>query len=97
VLVQHSNVDVRLGPLNWVFSMADVHRWHHSVHREEMNTNYGAVLLVWDVVFGTRFAPRDRTVEPSDVAGLDSVPEYPTGWFGQILSPFRRRLWQKAG
>ena len=25
---QHANIDVRLGPLNYLFSMAELHRWH---------------------------------------------------------------------
>ena len=45
-LLQHSNVDVRLGPLNWIFSMAEVHRWHHSRDLGESNANYGQTLLV---------------------------------------------------
>ena len=28
---QHANLQIRLGPLNWVFSMAELHRWHHSI------------------------------------------------------------------
>ncbi len=27
---QHANLPCRLGPLNWIFSMAELHRWHHS-------------------------------------------------------------------
>ena len=29
-MLQHCNIDVRLGPLNRIFSMAEPHRWHHS-------------------------------------------------------------------
>ena len=61
-LLQHSNVDVRLGPLNWIFSMSEVHRWHHSRRIDEANANYGAVVLLWDLVFGTRRVPTDRAL-----------------------------------
>ncbi|MEZ4290811.1 MAG: sterol desaturase family protein [Myxococcota bacterium] len=27
-LFQHANLVLRLGPLNWIFSMAELHRWH---------------------------------------------------------------------
>lgn len=97
MLLQHSNVDVRLGPLNWVFSMAEVHRWHHSPHPTEMSANYGGVLLVWDVVFRTRWFPRDRVVEPELVVGIPEIPDYPKGYLGQLLSPFRARLWRRPG
>ena len=31
----------------------DMHRIHHSVHRDEHNTNYGFNLSIWDRLFGT--------------------------------------------
>lgn len=38
----------------------DMHRIHHSVHRDEHNTNYGFNLSIWDRLFGTyTHAPRD--------------------------------------
>lgn len=38
----------------------DMHRVHHSVRREETNSNYGFNLSVWDRFFGTyRAQPRD--------------------------------------
>ena len=27
---QHANLELRCGSLNWIFSMAELHRWHHS-------------------------------------------------------------------
>ena len=37
----------------------DMHRVHHSVHRDEHDTNYGFALSVWDRLFGTyRAQPR---------------------------------------
>ena len=38
----------------------DMHRVHHSVHRDEHDSNFGFCLSVWDRLFGTyRAAPRD--------------------------------------
>ena len=84
-MVQHSNVDVRLGPLNWVLAGPELHRWHHSRDRTESEANYGNALIVWDVVFGTRRLP-DRP-PPLDV-GLAGKP-YPSAYGAQILAPFR--------
>jgi sterol desaturase/sphingolipid hydroxylase (fatty acid hydroxylase superfamily) len=84
---KHSNVPVRLGPLNWVFSMAELHRWHHSRDVREANRNYGGNLALWDVVFGTRFLPPGR--EPPTDVGLADRPRFPTGYFAQWLVPFR--------
>lgn len=94
-LFQHANVDVRLGPLNWMLSMAQVHRWHHSRRIDEANANYGQTLLVWDLVFGTRRVPEGR--EPPEDVGLPDLPSYPTGWLGQVASPFDRALWAAEG
>jgi sterol desaturase/sphingolipid hydroxylase (fatty acid hydroxylase superfamily) len=86
---QHSNVPVRLGPLNWIFSMTELHRWHHSPRLEEANHNYGGNLIVWDVVFGTRFLPEDR--DPPEAIGIESLPDFPMGFWANLTSPFR---WQ---
>ena len=53
----HANVDFRVGPLLWVFSLPRLHRWHHSRAHDEACHNYGDVLIVWDWVFGTRHEP----------------------------------------
>ncbi len=59
-LLQHTNIDMRVGLLNWVLSSPELHHFHHSKDLEESNTNFGSNLIVWDVVFGTYFLPRDR-------------------------------------
>lgn len=86
-MLQHCNADVRLGPLNYVFSMAEPHRWHHSRVLREANTNYGSNLIVWDLVFGTFFLPRDR--QPPAAIGLADLPGYPQTWPAQMAAPFR--------
>lgn len=88
-LFQHANLVLRLGPLNWIFSMAELHRWHHSRNLEEANTNFGQNLIVWDTVFGTRFLPKDR--EPPEDIGIAGLPAFPMDYWGQLLSPFRWR------
>ena len=85
-LFQHTNLPLRLGPLNWFFSMAELHRWHHSRLLEEANTNYGQNLIVWDIVFGTRFLPKDR--EPPEEIGIADMPLFPMNYLGQLVSPF---------
>jgi sterol desaturase/sphingolipid hydroxylase (fatty acid hydroxylase superfamily) len=86
---QHANIPIRLGPLNWFFSMAELHRWHHSRRLEEANTNYGQNLIVWDVVFGTRFLPADR--EPPEDIGITDLPAFPMDYLGQLASPLHWR------
>jgi len=93
-IFQHGNVPTRLGPLNWIFSMAELHRWHHSKTVEEANHNYGGNLIFWDIVFGTRFLPADR--EPSEEIGIAELPDFPMGYWANLASPFRWRAVREA-
>lgn len=53
-----SHANVRLPwwidrPLSLFIVTPDVHRVHHSSHQPETDSNYGAVLTIWDRVLGT--------------------------------------------
>jgi sterol desaturase/sphingolipid hydroxylase (fatty acid hydroxylase superfamily) len=89
-ICQHANMQIRCGPLNWIFSMAELHRWHHSPLVRESNTNYGQTLILWDIVFGTRFLPEDR--RPPEAVGLADLATFPMTWWAQFCSPWR---WQR--
>lgn len=62
-LFNHANI--RLSPrvdaiVRRVLVTPDMHRVHHSVHREEHDSNYGFSLSIWDQMFGTYVAqPKD--------------------------------------
>ena len=62
-LMTHSNIRLPLKldqMLRFFFVTSDFHRVHHSVHREETNSNFGNILSVWDHVFASyRAQPRD--------------------------------------
>jgi sterol desaturase/sphingolipid hydroxylase (fatty acid hydroxylase superfamily) len=91
-LFQHANVAFRLGPLNYVFSAAPVHRWHHSRSRTEADHNYGDNFIFWDLVFGTYYRPQGREVEALGIAGLGA---FPNGYLAQLVSPLRWRRIEK--
>ncbi len=61
-LMTHTNLRLptRLDAvLRWVFVTPDMHRIHHSVLREEHDSNYGFHVSWWDRLFGSyRIAPR---------------------------------------
>jgi sterol desaturase/sphingolipid hydroxylase (fatty acid hydroxylase superfamily) len=84
--LQHCNVELRLGVMNRVFNTPDYHRWHHSPDRFEANHNYGGALIIWDIVFGTRFLP---SVAPHPELG--SRGRSPQTYLGQLVWPFARR------
>jgi sterol desaturase/sphingolipid hydroxylase (fatty acid hydroxylase superfamily) len=90
--IQHGNVALRTGPLDWIFSTPGLHRWHHSTHPEEGNRNYGAILVFWDLAFGSFFRPRNRVF--AGPVGIPDPPAFPAGWWGQQLSPLR---WSRLG
>ena len=81
--LQHSNVDVRLGFLNYLISGPELHRWHHSRLAEESNANYGNNVIVWDILFKTRFLPKERTVGELGLQRGD----YPQSFLAQMTIP----------
>lgn len=83
-MLTHCNVDLRFGPLNYVFNTPAVHRWHHSRDPREGNRNYGENLMVFDLLFGTFYLPARRP--PADI-GIDQ--SMPAGFLGQLAQPFR--------
>lgn len=85
-MLTHCNVDMRLGPLSWIFNTPGLHRWHHSRKISEGNKNYGENLMVWDQLFGTYFNPVNR--RPPVNIGIN---EYmPPGFWQQLAYPFRQ-------
>ncbi|MSP59222.1 MAG: sterol desaturase family protein [Myxococcales bacterium] len=93
MLLQHSNIAMKLGGWNAVFVGGETHRWHHSRESAEQHRNYGSVLMIWDVVFGTFYLPRDR--EPPVDVGLTEVADFPRGYLGQIWAPFQSVWWRR--
>lgn len=91
-MFNHTNMRLPLQLDRWlrlVLVTPDMHRVHHSVHRNETDSNYGFCLSVWDRMFGTYTAqPRDGHEEM--VIGLEWQNDKPSklGW--SLLLPFRR-------
>jgi len=86
LMFQHSNADYRVGPLRYVFAVSEMHRYHHLRDTRECMVNYGGLLAIWDLVFGTYCARRDR-VGAGEV-GIEETP-YPDDYLGQFVHPFR--------
>lgn len=54
VLFHHSNISFKGEKfLGYVIIVPSLHRVHHSPERQEHDSNYGAVLSIWDRLFGT--------------------------------------------
>jgi len=87
-MFQHCNIDLRLGRLNRVFPMAELHRWHHARDVRDANANYGNNVAWWDMLFGT--CQEHPAAPPADGVGIEN-PHIPGGYFGQLLAPFMWR------
>jgi len=83
---QHCNIELHYGPLNYIVGSAETHRWHHSRLPRESNANYGNTVIVWDLLFGTWYLPRDREVAS---LGLKD-PDYPKSFLRLLGAPFSR-------
>lgn len=82
-MLTHCNVEMRFGPLSWIFNTPGLHRWHHSKDLREGNKNYGENVMVWDQLFRTYFNENRRP--PVDIG----IPEYmPPKFTHQLLWPF---------
>ena len=85
---QHCNIKIYLGPLNYVISGPELHRWHHSMIIKESNKNFGNNLIVWDLLFGTWHLPKAKKVEQLGLINRN----YPLGLIEQLKSPFIKGL-----
>lgn len=85
-VLQHANVRLVLGPLDWIFSTPALHQWHHSAALGEANSNYGSTFIVWDVLFGTRRLPCARRA-PVALGLADGAP-HPRDLRHQLVWPW---------
>ena len=88
--LNHANIYLPLGPLQYILNSPQMHIWHHSKDLPEgrKGINYGITLSVWDYLFGTIWMPRDgRDIK----LGFEEVDVYPHGFFSQMWKPFRRK------
>lgn len=90
-MFNHSNVRIGSGidrALRRFIVTPDMHRVHHSVHRDEHNMNFGFSLSLWDRVFGTyRAAPREGHEHMRlGLAGFPAPAPEGLGW--SLINPF---------
>lgn len=87
LLLQHSNVDMRIGVLRHVFAWAPVHRLHHLRYGRAGDVNFALFLPLWDRLLGTGLhLPQYRLAD--DDMGIGDRPDYPQGYLAQLREPF---------
>jgi len=95
----HSNINIRLGILKYIFNNPRMHIWHH-VHADQWpknlkyGINYGLSLSLWDYLFKTAYIPHEgKNID----LGFVDVEDYPQGFFGQMLIAFRPNRRRESG
>ena len=87
LLLQHSNVDIRIGPLVHIWAIAPGHRHHHRADGRRGDVNFGLFTTLIDHVLGTYVcessAPRDGEL------GVVGRADYPIPYLRQLIEPFR--------
>jgi sterol desaturase/sphingolipid hydroxylase (fatty acid hydroxylase superfamily) len=84
--VSHVNSDLRVGKLNYVLIGTETHRYHHAAHERG---NYGSVVAIWDIVFGTFVYEPCRVPGALGLEDPDSFPD-PRRFHAALAWPFRR-------
>lgn len=96
----HMNIRMPLGPLTPVISGPQLHRIHHSTQPEHLDRNFAAFFPVFDVLFGTYYAPRrgeypaTGLVDGEDLNGLVRASLAP---FPGLRKLVRRRAVKQQG
>ncbi|MFC2952484.1 sterol desaturase family protein [Marinicaulis aureus] len=90
LLLQHSNVDMRIGTFKYFLALAPVHRFHHLKEAGDGDVNFGLFTTIWDRMLGTAYYDRDKRFS-SDELGIGAQPDYPTGYLRQLIQPFLRQ------
>lgn len=88
LLLQHSNVDVKIGPLRYILALSPLHRFHHIKWPVEGDVNFGLFTTIWDRMLGTAVYDAKRRFSSNDL-GIGKEPDYPDGYLAQLTRPFK--------
>lgn len=90
-MFNHSNVNLGTkadGMLRRFIVTPDMHRVHHSIHRDEHDTNFGFSISLWDRIFGT-YKAQPREGHETMRLGLSVFPgPAPEGLGWSLMNPF---------
>jgi sterol desaturase/sphingolipid hydroxylase (fatty acid hydroxylase superfamily) len=75
--------------LRLILVTPDMHRVHHSVRREEHDSNYGFSLSIWDRIFRT-YVPQPAAGHDDMTVGLEWQDDRPMRLTWALWLPFRR-------
>lgn len=87
LLLQHSNADYRIGPLEHVLALNEGHRFHHLKWAGIGDVNFGLFTLLWDHLLRTHSYDPARRFSSDDL-GMAAKPDYPVAYLAQLAEPF---------
>jgi len=91
-LFNHANIRIAswLEPvMRWLVVTPDMHRVHHSIHRDETDSNFGFNLPWWDRIFRT-YRPQPRDGHERITLGIQQFrDEKELKLWRMLLQPFR--------
>jgi sterol desaturase/sphingolipid hydroxylase (fatty acid hydroxylase superfamily) len=90
-LAQHTTRFTRLTVLDRVFVTPSAHRVHHGSNDVYVDKNFGAVLIIWDRMFGTFQPEVAPVIYGIGSKKLDTTAELLLGGFPAIASDLRRQ------
>jgi sterol desaturase/sphingolipid hydroxylase (fatty acid hydroxylase superfamily) len=90
LLMQHGNVDYRLGALARWLSCNRAHRLHHRADADG-DVNFGLFLLLWDRLLGTYRWEDSEPAHDARLLGVADRPDFPVAYWDQLIDPFRAR------
>ena len=89
--LNHANVRITWGPLKYVFNNSVMHLYHHAkelpVDRVK-GVNFAISLSIWDYIFKKNYIPQDK--DGGYDLGFEGIENYPKGFFGQLVSGFKK-------
>lgn len=69
----HSPTRLSIGPLRYVLADNRIHRIHHALDPSLHDRNFGAILTIWDVLFGTMVWPKKGQWPQTGVADYGEI------------------------
>lgn len=84
----HSNINIPIGPLKYIFNNPQMHIWHHAKHiPNQYGVNFGLSLSIWDYLFGTAYIPKDGGEEE---LGFEGDEAFPQSFIAQEIYPVKK-------
>ncbi len=76
----HSNTNINIGFLKYIFGSPSMHHWHHDIARDR--GNYANLSPVMDLIFGTHYEEKNT---PNKLGVKESTSK---SYISQMLEPF---------